>query len=800
MTSPKPASELPAWCLRNREVLPDSAAPGSPDLAAILTRNSPRWEGAAGYTAYWGAGAPLGNGDFGALVYGSPDALTFLLGKNDMWIRATTKSYFPTPTFAELVDIVRRQDREAFARLQPGDPLWWDSYRPSSLIQAGTLTLHLTGAAVTKQMAQELRLQDATWTARFEAEGLDNMWSVPPDYELDAFASAPDEVLVIRIRRHRLPLRAFSWMLARATHQLLPPPETDANGTLGWLEQELLQGDRYAIAVLHAGSGVEITPARRSLIGESDEAPSGESLLFVAAATTADSADPLGLACERVTRAAGQGYAALHVRHAKTWGDFWPRSRFTCPTAPQVEKAWYVSNYLAGATMRPGRLSPGLQGMWCKENFPPWSADFHGNINIQAIYQGILGSNHMELLEPYAALYRRMRPQCRRDTEAYFGLPGVRYPHAGGVDGHELTEPNYLVLSTSYTPSSWIARVFWWAYQHTGDREYLAGTAYPFLKDVAEFYLGLLDRFGRDAGGRHRLEMTIWGEAHATTIDGYGVNSGYDVAAFHAAFEQAAAAAAILDVDPELRARCDAARAALPPLPVDAEGVWLMWPEHPKNSRVTAGSFFHSVFPCELASRYHGPEELRRQALDTWFKHARQTTSSPWCGGAPTAAAVRLGDTEWAWRSLLTGLPNNGLQSDLVAGLIQDDHGTGFSFGINCACVLAIEGTCILFPGIPPEVDAAFHSLRAPGALLVSAEQRGGAVVHAAVQSLRGGPLSILNPFRPAAGAAAGGVTVEIRGSDGSQEIRQALEHHAPVAWSAEAGVVYQLHAAPKRS
>jgi hypothetical protein len=785
-------STLPAWCRRNNEIMPAAAAGRDIDQAAVLARCSPRWEGIDGYTAYWGDGAPLGNGDFGAMVYGAPDNLSFLLGKNDLWLRSTTRSLFPGESFQHLVDIYRRQDREAFKKLAPTDPAWRDTFRPSTLTNAGFLTVNLAEASSTARMSQELRLGDATWHAWFETSGLDNMWPEAPDHEIEAFVSAPDEVLVIRIRRSRLPLRPFSWRLSRPAHELLPPPEVDANDQMAWLEQELLQGDRYAIAVLQTGVGLELTPARRAVLAETCADPIHETVFYVALATSNDGENPLEIASDRVSRAADRGYAALHADHAAGWSTFWQRSGFTC-SEPKVEKAWYVSNYLTGSILRPGKTSPGLQGMWCKENFPPWCADFHGNANIQAIYQGVLGANHIDLFEPYAALYWHMRPQCRRDTESFFKLPGVRYPHAGSIDGHEMTEPDWITLAASYTPSSWIARMFWWVYQHTGDREFLATVAYPILKDVAEFYAGILDFSGKDSQGRYRIVLSIWGEDNATTLDGWGESSIYDLCSFMAAFQQAADAAALLEVDETDRTRWTGMRQNLPDLPVDEEGVWLKWPDHPKNARFTALSLYQQVFPSEIASLYSGPEKLRRQAMTSWWNHARHTMNSSWIGGTPSVGAMRLGDREWAWKSLAAGGTNTGIGGSKVAGLIQADHGPGLAFGINSACALVDGGLLVLFAGIPPEIDAAFHSLRVPGALLVSAEQRGGQVIHVAIQSLHGGPICLLNPFNPVELNNRSPVDVHVIGDEGSVLEARLLDHSARLEWQGKAGVVYRV-------
>jgi hypothetical protein len=783
----------PLWHQRCIQVMPAHAAPHAFDLPARLAVHNPKWSGEDAPLGFWGRGAPLGNGDLGALLYGPPENLTFILGKNDIWIRNSEKSRFPGKCYAEMIRIYREADRAAFDKLKPTDPHWLDHYHPDSLTNAGLFRLHLAEPAGVRKFEQELRLFDATCVTRFEAPGLDRQWSEHPDFEVTTFVSGPHEVMAIRVRRHRLPLRSFTWRLGREAHHMLPPVKAGSDGRLAWIEQAMPKGDRYAIAALQVGMPVDLTTAKRSIIGEGATNTANEVTFFLAAATHRDATDPLALARYRVEEAAALGFETLHEAHRDAWAKSWGRSWVACGD-PAVERPWYISNYLAGSTLRPGKQSPGLQGMWCKENLPPWLADFHGNANIQAIYQGIMGSNRMDLFEPCARLYHHMLPQCRRDTREYFGVEGARLPHAGGIDGHELTEDAWITLATSMTPSMWIARLFWWAYQHNLDREFLAHVAYPVIRDVAVFYRGLLELTGKGSDGRYTLAPSIYGEAHATSLEGWGGNSSYDNIACRVGLTQAAEAAEVLGVDAGPRAQWRQAVADLPPLPVDHENVLLWWEKQTSkfNGRVAAGSFFQPAFPAELAGAFHGTEEMRRLVFDTWNKFAKASTSSPWCAGMPVAAAARLGDADWCFR-LARNPAVNGLGASIADGVMQADNGTGFSLALNSMLLLGVDGKSILFAGMPAEQDAAFHSLRAPGAILASGEQRGGKVTHAALQAIHGGAVCLLNPYKPVNGES---IMVKVtRGDNGESAVRGHFAYRAPLTWQATPGVIYKVEA-----
>jgi hypothetical protein len=58
------------------------------------------------------------------------------------------------------------------------------------------------------------------------------------------------------------------------------------------------------------------------------------------------------------------------------------------------------------------------------------------------------------------------------------------------------------------------------------------------------------------------------------------------------------------------------------------------------------------------------------------------------------------------------------------------------------------NGTIRFFPNWPKKQDASFHTLRAAGAFLVSAELRNGIVIHVRIMSEKGNDLHMLSPWK----------------------------------------------------
>ena len=245
------------------------------------------------------------------------------------------------------------------------------------------------------------------------------------------------------------------------------------------------------------------------------------------------------------------------------------------------------------------------------------------------------------------------------------------------------------------------------------------------------------------------------------------------------------------------------------------DGVWASWEG---RGPVTSAHgltvpFITPIFPCALASAFHGPADLRRQAVTSWLDYVRRVgghkswtmaTGTSWCGGSPVATAAAMGDADMAmagarWSD--QGTMRNGLVAGWNTGHLQADHGPGMALALNSMMLQSLGGTLYVFAATPPELDASFHSLRAPGAFLVSAEQRGGQVAYVIVQSLAGRRARVASPFDPDPTREQPTFTLDVRVRDlGSGEIvtTARLQHHEPIEWDTRPGAVYVVEAADR--
>jgi hypothetical protein len=106
--------------------------------------------------------------------------------------------------------------------------------------------------------------------------------------------------------------------------------------------------------------------------------------LVLTAVTTWDTqwgADPLEAALEALRKCAGPSaptqLAALEAEHGAYWGTFWNASEVNLGgQRTLLESFWYGANYLLGMTAKPGKIAPGLWGVFAVTDLNGWNGDY----------------------------------------------------------------------------------------------------------------------------------------------------------------------------------------------------------------------------------------------------------------------------------------------------------------------------------------------------------------------------------------------------------------------------------------
>ncbi|MEZ5373431.1 MAG: hypothetical protein R2704_11975 [Microthrixaceae bacterium] len=126
----------------------------------------------------------------------------------------------------------------------------------------------------------------------------------------------------------------------------------------------------------------------------------------------------------------------LWSEHSAWWEDYWNRSVVET-NLDDLDRFYWMSTYVAGATSRNPDFPPGIFGTWVTTDAPMWSGDYHLNYNYSAPYYHLYSSNRIEQAEPYDQPLLDFMERAGDYAEDELGIPGLYYPVGIGPKGYE---------------------------------------------------------------------------------------------------------------------------------------------------------------------------------------------------------------------------------------------------------------------------------------------------------------------------------------------------------------------------
>ena len=498
-------------------------------LCVALLSGCSRYE--AGYKDYtlwydtpaveWEEALPVGNGRLGAMIFGNPFHECIQVNEESLWSGAPVNSN--NPEAAGSLDKIRElalnkrftEAHKLAARTLVGIPPRVRSYQT-----CGNIMLDYA-VKDTMEYRRLLNLNNGICSTEFIGDGV--------SYRQEVFASAPDNVIVVRLSASRKGALDVDVCFDRERDARfhLRGNEIVMEGQVVDEDNELA-GDggenmRFAavLRILPHG-GRLVSKGRGMAIEDADEAV----LLFTAATDYNPdemdfdrSIDPLEV-CDRIIgKASRYDYMSLLERHVDDHSSIFNRvsiylgdtEQSRLPVDKRLEdfKAgaddpglvalyFQFGRYLLMSSSRaPGVLPANLQGIWNKDYEAPWGSDFHTNINLQMNYWPAEVCNLSETVLPLTDFLEHLQvPGSVTAAEMY---------NARGWTVHHLTDPfgRTAVMDGVWgcfpMGGPWMTFPLFEHYTFTQDRDYLMNKAYPVMKSSARF---VLDFLVRDAEGR----------------------------------------------------------------------------------------------------------------------------------------------------------------------------------------------------------------------------------------------------------------------------------------------------------
>jgi len=502
-------------------------------------------------------------------------------------------------------------------------------------------------------------------------------------------------------------------------------------------------------------------------------------LLAASIVTSEESKTPLEEARRRVAALSVEKLTALKEAHRAWWRSFWSRS-YVSIGDPLIERYYYGSHYLMASCSRNRSFPPSLYGNWITADGPSWQADYHLNYNHQAPWWGVFSSNHVELAEPYDAPILDYLPTAKANAQQFLGVPGVYYDVGIGPQGLETVfmpeghglpgEGNRMFLGQKSNAAFAAVNMFL-RIRHTWDQDYIR-RVYPFFIEVANFWESYL----KLENGRYVITNDASGEVGDGGSDR---NNCLSLGLLRTFFSGMLEVSAELNTDAARRGKWQDILARLSDFPtVEVDGVRRLRGAEsgPAAARIgpsrnnTRLEFMGMVWPSTVVGFNSDPallkvlqDDVRGWAESEWIGHFNGFSMT-------FPGAVRVGhdpnDVLTKLRRQLTahGFPN--LMIFTGGGGIENCAGVPAT--INEMLLQSHDGVLRVFPVWPREKPARFARLRAPGAFLVSAALRDGAVQSLVIESERGRECRLLNPWPE--------VPVLLQGASGRREILRQRE------------------------
>ena len=747
------------------DVIERKFVPFCGDVKEIVTRNDIVYTSPP---AMWLDGIYLGNGDFGAMVHGPHDNLTFSFSKADLWDLRYNKNQSGL-SFEKLKTIIKTGDREEYEKYAR----YYMNYNPTwgypSPQPAGFLRLCLCEGANAGNFEQRLNLYDGICEHSFCPVGDFPTKRTRPGFnkpfKIESFVHADRNLFVIRIIPNRQNAGPFRLMLGRPLRPDGRAPSFSVNSGTGQMNYRLPEGRNYMVSCKTLEVSCKWSIAGKMLVGLCESPPDGEIAIFVSIATS-DKNNAVSLTTESndlISECSTMSFGSLRKGHTDWWNSFWSKSHIILPNK-KVEKFWYTGVYCLGACSRKGKQLHGLQGIWWNQNTPPWNGDYHADINVQTPFWQCCTGNRLELAEPYYRHYLKSLKQAVKDTNRFYKLPGVKFPLASDPLGREIGG----YMTTSHWPcvSAWICENFWCHWEYSGDLQFLRNVAWPVIRESSLFIKAYLTE-GKD--GKFHISPTNLPEAWCDKFEAWGSDSPMDLALIKKLFGMVIETADILGVGKGLSEELKNILKKLYSYPGTLQsGITIM------KDRIYDGNDLRNlyyklfgVYPSGVMKTEGKTREAKlvrktyRSILRCKVKDEGYLSNSCW-GTVITAIAARMKDGETAWKFLRnwSGKILRNWDSDILspagdsnglmkAGsyLMQIDGTTSYPAGVNETLIQSYEGIICLFPAVPKNFNGSFHSFRTKGGFLISSRMEKGKVTDVVIKSMLGGECRIQNPF-----------------------------------------------------
>ncbi|MEZ5040565.1 MAG: glycoside hydrolase family 95 protein [Saprospiraceae bacterium] len=742
----------------------------------------------------WMEALPIGNGSFGAMVFGDPNQEIIRLNHDTFWSGAPKNwNNEKAPPFIDQVKkhLQAGRFKEANQAMKNIQGPYNQSYQP-----LGDLLLTFDHQPIGRY-ERDLNLSEGVAGVRYVSNGI--------TYTREMFASYPDQIMVIRLNASQKGQLDFKATFdSRVKHQVTvidnslvlrskAPKHVDPNYFQRYPDSLAVQYDEWGGEGMEASTHLKILTKDGQVSAEGDQMVvkgATEALLLISCATSfngrfkspgLEGKQPTPIATATLARAEKAPFKLLRKRHVKDHRQLFDRVHLQLEEASKtaalptnqrilqfqqqpdpslVALLFQYGRYLLIASSRPGAQAANLQGLWSEKIRPPWSSNYTININTEMNYWPAEVANLSELTEPLFGYLADLAVNGAETARVNYNRPGWCSHHNGDLWAQSAPVGNFgegdPVWANWSMSGPWLCQHLFEHYRFTGDEVFLRDTAYPLMKGAATFLMAMLEE--NEEG---KLE-TIFGTSPENLFispqgDKVPVCPGpaMDLALTNELLQNCLLATQVLNIDPRFGAQLAAMIPKLQAFRINAEGRLMEWnhdfvevdPQHRHLSHL------YGLHPGNQINPWQTPElfEASRNAL-----LRRGDKATGWSMGWKTNLWARLLDGDHAL-TIINNLFNpigfegvkyegGGVYPNLLDAHppFQIDGNFGVTAGIAEMLLQSHAGAIHLLPALPTRwKKGRVEGLKARGGFEVAISWDNGAIQQAVVYAKLGGECSI---------------------------------------------------------